>query len=338
MDNKQIFHQFVVAIIILKVELSTMDCRQLLYGDCNRLAFNCKQGLGMGFLTALSVGIFSVAWWPALPDLCWYVVLICLLSVVVGYCPWSSRLKSVAMLLVISGWGSLWGLWSAYDLLDHQLPVELQGQDLLVTGTVIGLVDRDERRSRFSFAINSRDKRQGQPDLRLLLLSWYDGQADNLVSGHRCDFIVRLRRPRGLLNSAGFDYQSWLLQQGYSAVGSVRSLEQDCVSSSGFGARLGRLRSSIQGSINAADMTNNGSKTSSTADFVTMFEPENVIFSAGYRHYFGHPHAQVVKRYQAAGSRIWSTAEHGAISFVWDQLGRAKVVSATRDGWRFWWR
>ena len=129
------------------------------------------------------------------------------------------------MLLVISGWGSLWGLWSAYDLLDHQLPAELQGQDLLVSGTVIGLVDRDERRSRFSFAIDSRDKRQGQPDLRLLLLSWYDSQADNLVSGHRCNFIVRLRRPRGLVNSAGFDYQSWLLQQGYSAVGSVRSLE-----------------------------------------------------------------------------------------------------------------
>ena len=235
-----------------------MDCRQLLYGDCNRLAFNCKQGLGMGFLAALSTGIFSVAWWPALPDLCWYVVLICLLSVVVGCCPWSIRLKSVAMLLVISGWGSLWGLWCAYDLLDHQLPAELQGQDLLVSGTVIGLVDRDERRSRFSFAIDSRDKRQGQPDLRLLLLSWYDSQADNLVSGHRCNFIVRLRRPRGLVNSAGFDYQSWLLQQGYSAVGSVRSLEQDCVNSSGFGARLGRLRSSIQGSINAADMTNNG--------------------------------------------------------------------------------
>ena len=69
-----------------------------------------------------------------------------------------------------------------------------------------------------------------------------------------------------------------------------------------------------------------------------MLEPENVIFSAGYRHHFGHPHPQVVKRYQATGSRIWNTAEHGAISFVWNESGRAKVASARRNGWRFWWR
>ena len=164
----------------------------------------------------------------------------------------------MAMLLVIFGWGSLWGLWSAHDLLGHQLPAELQGQDLMVTGTVIGLVDRDDRRSRFSFAIDGGDKPQGRPDLRLLLLSWYGPQADQLASGDKCNFIVRLRWPRGLVNNAGFDYQSWLLQQGYSAVGSVRSLKQGCVSSSAVDARLGRLRSSIQASINAADMTNSG--------------------------------------------------------------------------------
>jgi len=235
-----------------------MDCRQLLHRDCNSLAFNFKQGLGMGFLAALSTGIFSVAWWPTLPDLYWSIAFICLLSVAVSCCPLGSRLKSVAMLLVIFGWGSLWGLWSAHDLLDHQLPAELQGQDLMVTGTVIGLVDRDDRRSRFSFAIDGGDKPQGRPDLRLLLLSWYGPQADQLASGDKCNFIVRLRRPRGLVNNAGFDYQSWLLQQGYSAVGSVRSLKQGCVSSSAVDARLGRLRSSIQASINAADMTNSG--------------------------------------------------------------------------------
>ena len=235
-----------------------MDCSQLLNGDCNSLVFNCKQGRGMGFLAALSIGVFSVAWWPALPDLYWYIALICLLSVVIGFCPLSSRIKSMALLPAIFGWGSIWGLWSAYDLLDHQLPAELQGQDLVVTGTVTGLVDRDDRRSRFSFAIDPSDRRQGQPDLRLLLLSWYANEANSLVSGDRCSFIVRLRRPRGLVNSGGFDYQSWLLQQGYSAVGSVRSLKQDCASSTAFDDRLGRLRSSIQGSINAADMTNNG--------------------------------------------------------------------------------
>ena len=47
-----------VAIIILKIELSTMDRSQLLNGDCNSLVFNCKQGRDMGFLAALSTGGF----------------------------------------------------------------------------------------------------------------------------------------------------------------------------------------------------------------------------------------------------------------------------------------
>ena len=236
-----------------------MYCCQLLHTDCNSLAFNCKQGLGMGFLAALSTGIFSVAWWPLLPDIYWYFVLTCALSVAAGcYAFIRSRLRSIVMMLVTFGWGTLFGLWSAYDLLDHQLPAELHGQDLTVTGIVTGLVDRDDRRSRFSFAIDNTSKADPEPELRSLLLSWYASQAEELKPGDRCSFIVRLRRPRGLVNSAGFDYQSWLLQQGYSAVGTVRSLEQNCAVSPVFNARLGRMRSSIQNSINAADMTNPG--------------------------------------------------------------------------------
>ena len=81
-----------------------------------------------------------------------------------------------------------------------------------------------------------------------------------------------------------------------------------------------------------------GSKTSSTIEFVNIVRPKHVVFSAGYRHHFGHPHDQVVARYRRAGTRLWYTAEQGALSFIWDSSGNLQITSARNNDWRFWWR
>src|SRR6185295_5043736 len=41
--------------------------------------------------------------------------------------------------------------------------------------------------------------------------------------GERWRFTVRLRRPHGLANPHGFDYEGWLLERGVGATGYVRS-------------------------------------------------------------------------------------------------------------------
>ena len=93
-----------------------------------------------------------------------------------------------------------------------------------------------------------------------------------------------------------------------------------------------------------------GSKTSSIAAFVAQVEPADVVFSTGYKHQFGHPHADVVSRYRAVGSRLWNTAEQGGLSFIWTGSGtflakangsskaQLKVESARQDGRQYWWR
>ena len=81
-----------------------------------------------------------------------------------------------------------------------------------------------------------------------------------------------------------------------------------------------------------------GSKTSSSQPFVDILAPEHVVFSAGYKHHFGHPHTMVVGRYQASGATLWNTATNGGISFEWDNSGRLEVLSARNDGRQFWWR
>jgi len=63
-----------------------------------------------------------------------------------------------------------------------------------------------------------------------------------------------------------------------------------------------------------------------------------VVFSSGYRHHFGHPHKTVLARYQGVNSRLWSTSEQGAISFVWDRRGELKVTAQRETADARWWR
>lgn len=58
-----------------------------------------------------------------------------------------------------------------------------------------------------------------------------------------------------------------------------------------------------------------GSLSSSGTPFVRTTRPRHVVFSAGHKHQFGHPHPQVVARYRRVGSRLWNTAAHGALRF-----------------------
>ena len=80
-----------------------------------------------------------------------------------------------------------------------------------------------------------------------------------------------------------------------------------------------------------------GSKTSSINAFVRRLAPEHVVFSAGYRHQFGHPHSSVENRYRETGSKLWNTGEQGAVTFSWLPNGVLQV-SAARNAQRRWWR
>jgi len=56
-----------------------------------------------------------------------------------------------------------------------------------------------------------------------------------------------------------------------------------------------------------------GSNTSSSAEFIQTVHPEITILSYGEGNKYGHPHAEVVERLQAIGSKIYATAEAGTV-------------------------
>ncbi|MGB0473968.1 MAG: ComEC/Rec2 family competence protein, partial [Porticoccaceae bacterium] len=81
-----------------------------------------------------------------------------------------------------------------------------------------------------------------------------------------------------------------------------------------------------------------GSKTSSSQNFVNQTKPMHVVFSTGYRHHFGHPHQQVVRRYKVSGSELWNTALDGVTSFEWHSNGNLIIQTARANGHQYWWR
>ena len=81
-----------------------------------------------------------------------------------------------------------------------------------------------------------------------------------------------------------------------------------------------------------------GSRSSSSSRFIRWARPRSVVFSAGYRHHFGHPHSEVMSRYTRSGARLFNTAESGAVTFSWAKSDQLPLVTEARNSGRFWHR
>ncbi|MGD8796357.1 MAG: DNA internalization-related competence protein ComEC/Rec2, partial [Thiohalophilus sp.] len=126
------------------------------------------------------------------------------------------------------GWGLsgfLWCLWSAHQILAVELPVVLEGQDLVIEGRIAGLPESRERSTRFLFAVSQLivdgERRSWPATVRL---NWY-GQPPALQSGDGWRLQVRLKRPHGFRNPGGFDYERWLFAHRIRATGYVREAQ-----------------------------------------------------------------------------------------------------------------
>jgi competence protein ComEC len=59
------------------------------------------------------------------------------------------------------------------------------------------------------------------------------------------------------------------------------------------------------------------------------------VVAAGYRNRFGHPHADVLGRYERAGARITRTDRDGAVSVLLTSTG-VEVDSERHRRGRYW--
>ena len=76
-----------------------------------------------------------------------------------------------------------------------------------------------------------------------------------------------------------------------------------------------------------------GSRSSSSWPFLQRLAPTSVLISRGRSNAYGHPHPQVMARYRALGSRVYDSAEQGAVSL---RLGAFQAPTVARSQRRFW--
>lgn len=167
-------------------------------------------------IVLMASGVVMAAHWPWLPDAAW-VSLLPLLALVAWLDPPS---RGVALL----AGGFLWVVLRAHCLVLHILPPALEGETLVVHGTVAGLPESDARRTRFDFLVSRVEPPSpavSRPSFAARVrLSWYR-DAPRLAPGERWRLRVRLKRPRGRVNPGGFDYEAWLFHHAIAATGYV---------------------------------------------------------------------------------------------------------------------
>ena len=119
--------------------------------------------------------------------------------------------------LLLFLFGLLWHLHWANNVLAERLPQVLEGETLNVIGVVTGLPERSLIAQQFQFKILHSDSGFSS---RWVVLNYYGESTISL--GQYWEFSVRLNRPHGFSNPAGFDHEGWSFQRGVSARGYVR--------------------------------------------------------------------------------------------------------------------
>lgn len=175
----------------------------------------------MWYFLLSSLAIFSVGFFPALPNTS-TVFFLFLLTV------WLCYQRYFLIACIIGGY--CFGIGYGQYLIDKQIPSSLEGESLRVVGVVQGLPKQTDNKLRFLFYIQAaigesrvHNEWLAGKKVQLTRYSYHQKMRHGatVVPGQQWQLTIKLRRPRGLVNPFGFDYQAYLLRQNISATGYV---------------------------------------------------------------------------------------------------------------------
>ncbi len=196
----------------------------------------------IGFLT----GILALQLCKTLPPLMWLVYAGILWLLLAWVSPRSLRWLVCCILFAIGGFA--YGMFSAQRILSWNLPEGLEDKAVTVTGKIISLPQTQEKAANFEFQLQTLEGRAQRTKLRL---SWYKVPANMLLPvGSHWQFQVRLKKPHGLSNPGGFDYEKWLFAKGIRATGYILSATPlAAVDKFSLGTLNDQIRQSLQQKI-----------------------------------------------------------------------------------------
>lgn len=152
---------------------------------------------------------------------------------------WLQRLRlpwAHAVALALAALAAAMAGWRAQERLEERLAPALEGRDLVLTGVVAELPRVLQDGVRFAFDVEGATVDGARVRLpRRVSLGWYRGFEDEVRlaepfaavrAGQRWQFTAHLKRPHGLRNPHGFDFERWALEEGLGATGVVRAMAQ----------------------------------------------------------------------------------------------------------------
>ncbi|MEW6446215.1 MAG: DNA internalization-related competence protein ComEC/Rec2 [Pseudomonadota bacterium] len=101
----------------------------------------------------------------------------------------------------------------------------LEGERLSMDVRIEGLPESGPHATHFIAEVVSPPEGLAQGFPRRLRLAWYK-QPPALAPGEVWRLSATLKRPHGMVNGMGFDYEAWLFRQGIQATGTVRDGER----------------------------------------------------------------------------------------------------------------
>jgi competence protein ComEC len=165
--------------------------------------------VGLAFLLGHCC-VHSLVELPALP--LWVSVLIAAMALAVA--ARSTLVITLAMSFIA---GLAWAGAHGALRLESDLPIRLEGRELLVSGCIASLPDSSATDPQFLFDVT--EPRAGVPPR--LRLAWY--RAPSRPQAGECwRLVVTLKRRSGFANPGGFDFEGHLFREGIGATGYVR--------------------------------------------------------------------------------------------------------------------
>jgi competence protein ComEC len=181
-------------------------------------------------LLALAAGVLFAQWSPTVPAREWLAASFISLAACVGFLfPRKARAPLLLICVIAIGLGASYALLRANARMSDELPREWEGRDIEIIGVIDELPQRDERSIRFAFRVEAVTTKGATVPQRIAI-GWYKpmikelaGEAlPELHAGERWRWTVRLKRPHGYVNPAGFDLEAWLLERNIRANGSIQ--------------------------------------------------------------------------------------------------------------------
>ncbi len=168
--------------------------------------------MGLSVAAGLLAGVCVVQVFPALPPI--WVGLTLTIAAALAFLRFAR-----ARVIFACALGVAWACAVGQGVMTSRLPVSEDGSDAVLEGSISGLPIQEPDSVRFDFRIDGGN--QAVLVGRTVRLGWY-GAPPQCVPGSRWHLVARLKRPRGVLNPGGYDFEKSALVQRLAAIGYVR--------------------------------------------------------------------------------------------------------------------